>query len=162
YTVDVNGRQVTFLDTPGHEAFTAMRARGAKVTDMVVLVVAADDGVMPQTIEAINHARAAEVPIIVAGNKLDKPDAGPERGKQGRGGGEGGGGSVSGPVSAKTKEGIPHLLDMLLLQADVLELTANPERLAKGTIIEARLDRGRGPVATVLVQEGTLKTGDVF
>jgi translation initiation factor IF-2 len=144
-----------------------MRARGAKVTDMVVLVVAADDGVMPQTIEAINHARAAEVPIIVAVNKIDKPDADPERVKQelanhGLAPEEWGGDTMIVPVSAKTKEGIPHLLDMLLLQADVLELTANAERLAKGTIIEARLDRGRGPVATVLVQEGTLKTGDVF
>jgi translation initiation factor IF-2 len=167
YTVDVGGRQVTFLDTPGHEAFTAMRARGAKVTDLVVLVVAADDGVMPQTIEAINHARAAEVPILVAVNKIDKPDANADRVKQDLGNHglapeEWGGDTIVIPVSAKTKEGIPHLLDMLLLQADVLELKANPGRLAKGTIIEARLDRGRGPVATVLVQEGTLRPGDAF
>jgi translation initiation factor IF-2 len=167
YTVDVHGRQVTFLDTPGHEAFTAMRARGAKVTDMVVLVVAADDGVMPQTVEAINHARAAEVPIIVAVNKVDKPDANPERVKQELGNHglapeDWGGDTIVVPVSAKTKEGIPQLLEMLLLQADVLELTANASRQAKGTIVEARLDRGRGPVATVLVQEGTLKVGDPF
>ena len=167
YTVDVGGRQVTFLDTPGHEAFTAMRARGAKVTDLVVLVVAADDGVMPQTVEAINHARAAEVPILVAVNKIDKPDANPERVKQELGNHglapeDWGGDTIVVPVSAKTKEGIPQLLDMILLQADVLELRANPGRLAKGTIVEARLDRGRGPVATVLVQEGTLKVGDAF
>ncbi|HLK10155.1 MAG TPA: translation initiation factor IF-2 [Candidatus Binatia bacterium] len=167
YTVDVHGRQVTFLDTPGHEAFTAMRARGAKVTDIVVLVVAADDGVMPQTIEAINHARAAEVPIIVAVNKIDKPDANPERVKQELGNHglapeEWGGDTIVVPVSAKTKEGIPQLLEMLLLQADVLELRANAKRQARGTIVEARLDRGRGPVATVLVQEGTLKVGDPF
>ena len=167
YTVDVNGRQVTFLDTPGHEAFTAMRARGAKVTDIVVLVVAADDGIMPQTREAIDHARAAEVPIIVAVNKIDKPDANPERVKQELGNfglapEEWGGDTIVVPVSAKTKDGIDHLLEMILLQADVLELRANPKRLAKGTIVEARLDRGRGPVATVLVQEGTLNIGDPF
>jgi translation initiation factor IF-2 len=167
YTVDVNGRQVTFLDTPGHEAFTAMRARGAKVTDIVVLVVAADDGVMPQTVEAINHARAAEVPILVAVNKVDKPDADPERVKQELGNHglapeEWGGDTIVVPVSAKSKAGIPQLLEMLLLQADVLDLKTNPERMAKGTIVEARLDRGRGPVATVLVQEGTLKPSDVF
>jgi translation initiation factor IF-2 len=167
YTVDVNGRQVTFLDTPGHEAFTAMRARGAKVTDIVVLVVAADDGIMPQTVEAISHARAADVAIVVAINKIDKPDANPERVKQelanhGLAPEEWGGDTIVVPVSAKTQEGIPHLLDMILLQADVLELRANSGRLAKGTIIEARLDRGRGPVATVLVQEGTLKPGDAF
>ncbi|HYR96989.1 MAG TPA: translation initiation factor IF-2 N-terminal domain-containing protein, partial [Candidatus Binatus sp.] len=154
YTVDVNGRQLTFLDTPGHEAFTAMRARGAKVTDIVVLVVAADDGVMPQTVEAINHARAAEVPIIVAVNKIDKADASPERVRQelanhGLAPEEWGGDTIMVPVSAKTRDGISNLLDMMLLQADVLELRANPGRLAKGTIIEARLDRGRGPVATV-------------
>jgi translation initiation factor IF-2 len=167
YTVDVHGRQVTFLDTPGHEAFTAMRARGAQVTDLVVLVVAADDGIMPQTREAIDHARAAEVPIIVAINKIDKPDANPERVKQELGNyglapEEWGGDTIVVPVSAKTKEGIEQLLEMILLQADVLELKANPKRLAKGTIVEARLDRGRGPVATVLVQEGTLKVGDPF
>ncbi|MCW5891891.1 MAG: translation initiation factor IF-2 [bacterium] len=167
YTVDVHARQVTFLDTPGHEAFTAMRARGAKVTDMVVLVVAADDGIMPQTVEAINHARAAEVPIIVALNKIDKPDANPERVKQELGNyglapEDWGGDTIVVPVSAKTREGIPQLLEMLLLQADILELRANPNRLAKGTIVEARLDRGRGPVATVLVQQGTLKVGDAF
>jgi translation initiation factor IF-2 len=167
YTVDVEGRMVTFLDTPGHEAFTAMRARGAKVTDLVVLVVAADDGIMPQTVEAINHARAAEVPIIVAVNKIDKPGANPERvrqelGNHGLAPEEWGGDTIVVPVSAKTKEGIPHLLEMLLLQADVLDLKANPTRHAKGTIVEARLDRGRGPVATVLVQEGTLHVGDSF
>jgi len=167
YTVEVNGRQVTFLDTPGHEAFTAMRARGAKVTDLVVLVVAADDGVMPQTVEAINHARAAEVPIVVAINKIDKRDANPEHVKQELGNHglapeEWGGDTIMVPVSAKSKEGIAQLLDMILLQADVLELKASPGRLAKGTIVEARLDRGRGPVATVLVQEGTLRPGDAF
>ncbi|MFN8545868.1 MAG: translation initiation factor IF-2 [Candidatus Binatia bacterium] len=167
YTVDVHGRRVTFLDTPGHEAFTAMRARGAKVTDIVVLVVAADDGIMPQTVEAINHARAAEVPILVAVNKIDKPDANPERVKQELGNyglapEEWGGDTIVVPVSAKTKDGLPQLLEMLLLQADVLDLKANPKRQAKGTIVEARLDRGRGPVATVLVQEGTLKVGDSF
>ncbi len=163
----MNGRGVTFLDTPGHEAFTAMRARGAKVTDIVILVVAADDGVMPQTVEAINHARAAQVPIIVAINKVDKPDANLERVKRGlmeHGlvAEEWGGDAIFAPVSAKTKEGIPHLLEMILLQADVLELRANPDKLARGTIIEAKLDRGRGPVATVLVQEGTLRVGDAF
>jgi translation initiation factor IF-2 len=167
YTVDVNERQVTFLDTPGHEAFTAMRARGAKVTDIVVLVVAADDGIMPQTREAIDHARAAEVPIIVAVNKIDKPNANPERVKQELGNfglapEEWGGDTIVVPVSAKTKEGIDQLLEMILLQADVLELKATPKRHARGTIVEARLDRGRGPVATVLVQEGTLNIGDPF
>jgi translation initiation factor IF-2 len=167
YHVKVDGRSVTFLDTPGHEAFTAMRARGAKVTDVVVLVVAADDGVMPQTVEAINHARAAEVPIIVAVNKIDKPDADLERVKRGLSehglvSEDWGGDTVFAPVSAKTQEGIPHLLEMLLLQADILELRANPDKLARGTIVEAKLDRGRGPVATVLVQEGTLRVGDAF
>jgi translation initiation factor IF-2 len=167
YTVDVNGRQVTFLDTPGHEAFTAMRARGAKVTDIVILVVAADDGVMPQTVEAINHARAAEVSILVAMNKIDKSDANPDRVEQelanhGLAPEKWGGDTIVVPVSAKTHEGVPQLLEMILLQADVLELRANPGRLAKGTIVEARLDRGRGPVATVLVQEGTLRPGDCF
>jgi translation initiation factor IF-2 len=165
YSVDVGGRRVTFLDTPGHEAFTAMRARGAKVTDLVVLVVAADDGIMPQTVEAINHARAAEVPIVVAVNKIDKPEANQDRVKQELGNHglapeDWGGDTVVVPVSAKTKDGIPQLLEMLLLQADILDLRANSSRLAKGTIVEARLDRGRGPVATVLVQEGTLKIGD--
>jgi translation initiation factor IF-2 len=167
YHVQVDGRSVTFLDTPGHEAFTAMRARGAKVTDIVVLVVAADDGVMPQTVEAINHARAAEVPIIVAVNKIDKPDADLERVKRGLSehglvSEDWGGDAVFAPVSAKTQEGIPHLLEMLLLQADILELQANPDKLARGAIVEAKLDRGRGPVATVLVQEGTLRVGDAF
>src|SRR5438034_3444025 len=167
YTVRVHDKRITFLDTPGHEAFTAMRARGAKVTDLVVLVVAADDGVMPQTVEAINHARAAEVPIVVAINKIDKRDANAERVKQELGNHglapeEWGGDTIMVPVSAKTKEGIAQLLDMILLQADVLELKASPGRLAKGTIVEARLDRGRGPVATVLVQEGTLRPGDAF
>ena len=167
YHVQVDGRSVTFLDTPGHEAFTAMRARGAKVTDIVVLVVAADDGVMPQTVEAINHARAAEVPIIVAINKIDRPDANLERVKRGLSehglvSDDWGGDTVFAPVSAKTHEGIPHLLEMLLLQSDILELKANPNKLARGTIVEAKLDRGRGPVAAVLVQEGTLRVGDAF
>jgi translation initiation factor IF-2 len=167
YHVQVDGRSVTFLDTPGHEAFTAMRARGAKVTDIVVLVVAADDGVMPQTVEAINHARAAEVPIIVAVNKIDRPDANIEKVKRGLAehglaAEDWGGDTVFAPVSAKTREGVPHLLEMLLLQSDILELQANPEKLARGTIVEAKLDRGRGPVATVLVQEGTLRVGDAF
>ncbi len=167
YHVQVDGRSVTFLDTPGHEAFTAMRARGAKVTDIVVLVVAADDGVMPQTVEAINHARAADVPIIVAVNKIDRPDANLEKVKRGLSehgliAEDWGGDAVFAPVSAKTHEGIPHLLEMLLLQADILELRANPDKLARGTIVEAKLDRGRGPVATVLVQEGTLHVGDAF
>ena len=167
YSVEVHGKQVTFLDTPGHEAFTAMRARGAKITDIVVLVVAADDGVMPQTVEAINHARAANVPIIVAINKIDKPEANVERIKQnltdyGLVAEDWGGDTICVPVSAKTKEAIPQLLEMLLLQADVLELKARPDKLARGTIVEAKLDRGRGPVATVLVQEGTLKVGDPF
>ena len=167
YHVQVDGRSVTFLDTPGHEAFTAMRARGAKVTDIVVLVVAADDGVMPQTVEAINHARAAEVPIIVAVNKIDRPDANIEKVKRGLSeyglvAEDWGGDTVFAPVSAKTHEGVPHLLEMLLLQADILELKANPDKLARGTIVEAKLDRGRGPVATVLVQEGTLHGGDAF
>lgn len=167
YSVDVDGRSVTFLDTPGHEAFTAMRARGAKVTDLVVLVVAADDGVMPQTVEAINHARAAKVPVIVAVNKIDRPEADVERVKRelmnyGLVSEEYGGDTIFVPVSAKTTEGIPHLLEMILLQADVMELRAHPDKLARGTIVEAKLDRGRGPVATVLVQEGVLKVGDAF
>ena len=167
YAVEVGDRRVAFLDTPGHEAFTAMRARGAKVTDLVVLVVAADDGIMPQTQEAIDHARAASVPIIVAVNKIDKPEADLERvtrelANHGLAPESWGGDTIVVPVSAKTREGIPHLLEMLLLQADVLELTAVTDRLARGTIIEAKLDRGRGPVATVLVQGGTLKVGDAF
>ncbi len=162
-----DGREVVFLDTPGHEAFTAMRARGAKVTDIVVLVVAADDGVMPQTIEAINHARAAKVPIVVAINKIDKPNANPEKVKRvlseyGLVPEEWGGDTLYAEVSAKMKKGIRELLEIILLQADVLELKANPDKPARGTIIEAKLDRGRGPVATVLVQEGTLRVGDVF
>src|SRR5262245_1829422 len=167
YTVDVHGRRVTFLDTPGHEAFTAMRARGAKVTDIVVLVVAADDGVMPQTVEAINHARAANVPMVVAVNKIDKPEANLDRIKQGLSDHglvpeDWGGDTVTVPVSAKTREGLPHLLEMLLLQADLLELKANPDKPARGIIVEAKLDRGRGAGATVLVEEGTLKPGDPF
>lgn len=167
YSVMVDGRSVTFLDTPGHEAFTAMRARGAKVTDLVVLVVAADDGVMPQTVEAINHARAAKVSMIVAVNKIDRPEADLERVKRelmnhGVVSEEYGGDTIFAPVSAKTGEGIPHLLEMILLQADVMELRAHPDKLARGTIVEAKLDRGRGPVATVLVQEGILKVGDAF
>ena len=167
YTVDVNGKAITFLDTPGHEAFTAMRARGAQVTDIAILVVAADDGIMPQTVEAINHAQAAGVPIIIAINKMDKPAANAERIKQelteyGIVAEEWGGDAVIVPVSAVTKEGIDHLLEMILLVADVQELAANPERLARGTIIEAKLDKGRGPAATVLVQTGTLKVGDTI
>ena len=165
YHVRLDGRGVTFLDTPGHEAFTAMRARGAKVTDIVVLVVAADDGVMPQTIEAVDHARAAEVPIIVAVNKIDRPDADPERVQRGLSD-HGlvpeawGGDTIFVPVSAVTREGLPGLMEMLLLQADLLELKANPNKLARGAVVEAKLERGRGPVSTVLVQEGTLKVGD--
>jgi len=165
YHVRLDGRGVTFLDTPGHEAFTAMRARGAKVTDIVVLVVAADDGVMPQTIEAVDHARAAEVPIIVAVNKIDRPDADPERVQRGLSD-HGlvpeawGGDTIFVPVSAVTHEGLPGLMEMLLLQADLLELKANPNKLARGAVVEAKLERGRGPVSTVLVQEGTLKVGD--
>ncbi len=167
YQVGLKGRDITFLDTPGHEAFTAMRARGAKVTDIVILVVAADDGVMPQTREAVNHAKAAGVPIIVAINKIDKPDAKPDRVKQELSDLElvpedWGGQTIFCEVSAKKKIGIEHLLEMILIQADVLELKANPDKMARGTIIEAKLDKGRGPVATVLVQSGTLKQGDVF
>ncbi len=165
YTVDVNGRQITFLDTPGHEAFTAMRMRGAQATDIAVLVVAADDGVMPQTIEAINHAKAAGVEIIVAINKIDKPSANVEKVKQELMEYElvaedWGGSTIFVPVSARTKEGIPELLDMILLQADVMELKANPDRLARGVVIEAQLDKGKGPVASLLVQKGTLHVGD--
>lgn len=167
YHVNIDGRDIVFLDTPGHEAFTAMRARGAKVTDVVVLVVAADDGVMEQTKEAVNHARAAEVPIIVAVNKIDKPEANPERVKRelaelGLLPEDWGGQAIFAEVSAKQKKGIKELLELILLQADVLELKASPKRSARGRIIEAKIDKGRGPVATVLVKEGTLKQGDPF
>jgi translation initiation factor IF-2 len=167
YTVEANGRKITFVDTPGHEAFTAMRARGAKVTDIVILVVAADEGVMPQTVEALNHARAAKVPIVVAINKIDRPEANIDRVKQqlteqGLIPEDYGGDTIVVPVSARTGVGIDKLLEMLLLQADVLELKANPDRPARGTVVEAELDRGRGPVATVLIQEGTLRQGDAF
>jgi translation initiation factor IF-2 len=167
YDVELEKGHVVFIDTPGHEAFTAMRARGAQVTDIVVLVVAADDGVMPQTKEAIDHARAGKVPIVVAINKIDKPGANPEKVKKELGDlglvPEGWGGStLFAEVSAKQKIKIKELLELILLQAEMLELKANPDKAARGTIIEAELDRGRGPVATVLVQEGTLKTGDVF
>ena len=165
YTVTAQDRQITFLDTPGHEAFTAMRMRGANATDIAILVVAADDGVMPQTVEAINHAKAAGIEIIVAVNKIDKPSANIERVKQELTEYElvsedWGGSTIFVPVSAKTGEGISDLLDMVLLTADVLELKANPKRKARGLVIEAELDKGRGPVATVLVQKGTLKVGD--
>jgi translation initiation factor IF-2 len=165
YTVDLAGRQITFLDTPGHEAFTAMRARGAQATDIAVLVVAADDGVMPQTIEAINHAKAADVPIVVAINKMDKPGADPNRVMQDLTSynlvaEEWGGETVMVPVSAITGQGVDQLLEMILLVADVQQLRANPDRLARGVIIEAKLDKARGPVATVLVQNGTLHVGD--
>ncbi|HHY81070.1 MAG TPA: translation initiation factor IF-2 [Clostridiales bacterium] len=165
YTVNINNKTITFLDTPGHEAFTSMRARGAQVTDIAILVVAADDGVMPQTVEAINHAKAANVPIIVAINKIDKPTANPDRVKQelteyGLVVEEWGGDTIAVPVSALKKEGINELLEMILLVAEMQDLKANPNRLAKGTIIEAQLDKGRGPVATILVQNGTLKVGD--
>lgn len=165
YTVELNGRMITFIDTPGHEAFTSMRARGAQVTDVVILVVAADDGIMPQTVEAINHSKAAGVPIIVAVNKIDKPEANPNRVKQQLMEHElvceeFGGDTTCVEVSAKKRINLDGLLEMVLLQADVLELKANPKRDARGTIIEAKLDKGRGPVATVLVQNGTLKVGD--
>ncbi len=165
YTVGIKGKQITFLDTPGHAAFTAMRARGAQVTDIAVLVVAADDGVMPQTIEAINHAKAANVSIIVAINKMDKQDANPERIKQqladhGVLPEEWGGDAVLVPVSAKTGMGFEDLLEAIQLVAEVKDLKANPDRKAKGVVVEAKLDKGKGPVATVLVQNGTLKTGD--
>jgi translation initiation factor IF-2 len=167
YHVHINGRDIVFLDTPGHEAFTAMRARGAQVTDIVVLVVAADDGVMDQTIEAINHSKVAGVPIIVAINKIDKPGADPEKIKQaltehGLLSEQWGGDTIFSEVSAKKKTGIEELLEMILLQADVLELKADPDLSARGIIIEAKLDRGRGPVATVLIQQGTLREGDAF
>ena len=167
YQVLCNGKPITFIDTPGHEAFTSMRARGAQVTDIVILVVAADDGIMPQTVEAINHAKAAEVPIIVAINKIDRPNANPEQVKQqlteyGLVTEEWGGDTICVPVSAKTGDNLETLLEMVLLQAEVLELKANPNRIAKGTIIEAELHKGRGPIATVLVQNGTLKIGDTI
>ncbi|MBE5963736.1 MAG: translation initiation factor IF-2 [Lachnospira sp.] len=165
YTVEINGQQITFLDTPGHEAFTAMRMRGAKSTDIAILVVAADDGVMPQTIEAINHAKAAGIEIIVAINKIDKPSANIERVKQELTEHElvaedWGGSTIFCPVSAHTKEGIDNLLEMILLAAEMHELKANPNRKARGIVIEAQLDKGKGPVATILVQKGTLKVGD--
>ena len=165
YTVDVNGQSVTFLDTPGHEAFTAMRLRGAKSTDIAILVVAADDGVMPQTIEAINHAKAAGIDIVVAVNKIDKPSANVERVKQELTeydliAEDWGGSTIFCPVSAHTGEGIDNLLEMLLLTAEMRELKANPNRKARGLVIEAKLDKGRGPVATILVQKGTLHVGD--
>ena len=167
YRVSVNGREITFLDTPGHEAFTAMRLRGAMVTDIAILVVAADDGIMPQTVEAISHAKAAGVSIIVAINKIDKEGANPDRIMQQLTEHElvpeeWGGDVICVPVSAKMGQGIDDLLENVILTADVLELKANPNRLAKGSIIEARLDKGRGPVATVLVQNGTLRLGDVI
>ena len=167
YKVNLKGKDIVFLDTPGHEAFTAMRARGAKVTDIVVLVVAADDGVMPQTVEAINHAKAANVPIVVAINKIDKPEANSSRvrnelSEQGIISEEWSGQNIFVEVSAKKRIGLEHLLEMILLQAEIIELKANPDKHARGTIIEAKLDKGRGPVATVLVQSGTLKIGDAF
>lgn len=165
YTVDVNDEKVTFLDTPGHEAFTAMRARGAQITDIVILVVAADDGIMPQTVEAINHCKAAKVPMIVAINKMDRPAANPDKVKQeltehGLLSEDWGGDTICVPVSAHTREGLDTLLEMVTLTSEMLELTANPKRNAKGTVVEAKLDKGRGPLATLLVQNGTLSTGD--
>lgn len=166
YQASVDGRKITFLDTPGHEAFTAMRARGAQVTDIVVLVVAADDGVMPQTVEAIDHAKAAKVPIVVAINKIDKPEANPERVKQqladlGLVVEEWGGDTVCVPISAKQGKGIADLLENLFLVADILELKADPDSPAEGTVIEAKLDKTKGPLATLLVQKGTLRRGDI-
>ena len=167
YQVQIKGKPITFLDTPGHEAFTSMRARGAMITDIAILVVAAEDGIKPQTIESINHAKAAEIPIIVAINKMDKPDANPERIKQqlteyGLVAEDWGGDTIVCPISAKTGQGLDNLLEMVILTAEVLELKANPNRAAQGTVIEARLDKGRGPVATLLVQNGTLKQGDII
>jgi translation initiation factor IF-2 len=167
YRIEINGSPITFLDTPGHEAFTSMRARGAMVTDIAILVVAADDGIMPQTVESINHAKAANIPIIVAINKMDKPAANPERIKQqlteyGLVSEEWGGDTIICPISAKTGEGIDNLLEMVVLTAEMRELKANPNRSAKGTVIEARLDKGRGPIMTVLVQNGTLHQGDII
>ncbi|MDU1322381.1 MAG: translation initiation factor IF-2 [Clostridium botulinum] len=165
YTVELNGESITFLDTPGHAAFTAMRARGAQVTDIVILVVAADDGIMPQTKEAISHCKAAEVPLIVAINKIDRPGANIDKVKQelteyGLVAEDWGGDTVCVPVSAHTKEGIDELLEMILLSSEILELKANPNRKAKGTVVEAKLDKGRGAVATLLIQNGTLRVGD--
>ena len=167
YTVDVNGNMVTFLDTPGHEAFTSMRARGAMITDIAILMVAADDGIMPQTVESINHAKAANIPIIVAINKIDKPEANPDRVMQqlteyGLVPEEWGGETICCKVSAKKNIGIDNLLEMVTLTAEMEELKANPNRAGQGTVIEARLDKGRGPVATLLVQNGTLKQGDII
>ena len=163
YKVVTPNGTIVFLDTPGHEAFTQMRARGASVTDLVILVVAADDGVMPQTKEAVSHAKAAKVPIIVAVNKTDKPNAEPERVRRelveaGLQPEEWGGDTIFANVSAQTGEGVDHLLEMLALQAEVLDLKANPKKAASGTVLEAKLDKGRGPVATVLVQDGTLRS----
>ena len=165
YQVKVKGKKVTFLDTPGHEAFTSMRARGAQVTDIVIIVVAADDGVMPQTKEAVDHAKAAGVPIVVAVNKMDKPGANPDRimsemSDLGIMPEEWGGDTIFAKISAKTGEGVSDLLETMLLVAEMQELKANPDALASGTVIEAKLDKGRGPVATLLVQRGTLHTGD--
>jgi len=167
YTVECNGQPITFLDTPGHAAFTSMRARGAMCTDIAILVVAADDGIMPQTIESINHAKAANVPIIVAINKMDKPTANPDKIKQQLTEyelipEEWGGETIICPISAKTGDGLDNLLEMVLLTAEVQELKANPDRRGKGTVIEARLDKNRGPIATLLVQNGTLKQGDII
>ena len=167
YVATVNGEKITFLDTPGHEAFTAMRMRGANSTDIAILVVAADDGVMPQTVEAINHAKAAGIEIIVAVNKIDKPSANIDRVKQELTEYEliaedWGGSTIFVPVSAKTGEGIEDLMEMILLTAEVLELKANPNRRARGLVIEAELDKGKGSVATVLVQKGTLRVGDAI
>ncbi|HAG11703.1 MAG TPA: translation initiation factor IF-2, partial [Desulfotomaculum sp.] len=165
YQVERNNKKITFIDTPGHEAFTAMRARGARITDIAVLVVAAEDGIMPQTVEAINHAKAAGVPIIVAINKIDKPDANIDKVKQQLTehsliAEEWGGQTICVPVSAKTGQGLDELLEMILLVAEVNDLRTNSNRPARGTIVEAKLDKGRGPVATVLIQEGTLHIGD--
>src|SRR6202023_1635928 len=167
YLVTINNRNIVFLDTPGHEAFTLMRARGAKVTDLVILVLAADDGVMPQTREAIDHAKAAGVPIVVAINKIDKSNANPEKVKREMTEldlmpEEWGGKTVTVEVSAKKKQNIELLLEMILLVTDIGELKANPKRNASGTVLEAKLDKGRGPVATILVQDGTLHVGDTF
>lgn len=166
YQVEIRSKKITFLDTPGHEAFTAMRARGAQITDIAIIVVAADDGVMPQTIEAINHVKAAKIPIIVAINKIDKPTANADRVKQelteyGLVAEEWGGDTIMAPVSAVSREGLDNLLEMILLVAEVQDLKANPSRPAVGTVVEAQLDKGRGPVATVLVQKGTMFPGDV-